>query len=306
MVALGSTRRYVGPRSLMLLAIIGAGLFCLVLLASRCNNCNALLEQAKRNLNLVIHQESKLRERLNDIAGNVEHLLDQEKEISKWPIIYAVTPTYKRFTQKADLVRLSQTFMHIPRFHWILVEDADQPSQSINALLTAKKINFTHLAIKTQSDMKRKQDDPRWIKHRGVDQRNFALKWIRKNIKNSDDIVYFADDDNTYDIELFKEMRFTKMVSVWPVALVGGLRWEGPICIYGKVVSFFTAWQPDREFPLDMAAFAINIKVILRHANVFINPESRRGFLETDFLHSLGITKDVMEPRANNCRKVST
>ncbi len=100
-------------------------------------------------------------------------------------------------------------------------------------------------------------------------------------------------------------MRDTKKVSVWPVALVGGLRWEGPICVHGKVIAFFTAWQPSREFPLDMAAFAVNLKVILEHPNAYINPESRRGYLETDFLQSLDLTKDEMEPKADNCRTVS-
>lgn len=99
-------------------------------------------------------------------------------------------------------------------------------------------------------------------------------------------------------------MRFTKKVSVWPVALVGGLRWEGPVCVYGKVISFFTAWQPQREFPLDMASFAINLDVILRNDNVYINPNSKLGYLETDFLNAFGLTKEDMEPKGDNCRKV--
>ena len=99
-------------------------------------------------------------------------------------------------------------------------------------------------------------------------------------------------------------MRFTKTVSVWPVALVGGLRWEGPVCVYGKVISFFTAWQPDREFPLDMGAFAVNLDIILHQSSAYIDPESRLGYLETDFLNSLGIRKEDMEPKGNNCRKV--
>ena len=99
-------------------------------------------------------------------------------------------------------------------------------------------------------------------------------------------------------------MRFTKSVSVWPVALVGGLRWEGPICVYGKVLSFFAAWQPQRKFPLDMAAFAINVDIIQKYRQSYIDPESKLGYLETDFLQSFNITKEDMEPKANNCRKV--
>nr|XP_047139083.1 galactosylgalactosylxylosylprotein 3-beta-glucuronosyltransferase 3-like [Hydra vulgaris] len=99
-------------------------------------------------------------------------------------------------------------------------------------------------------------------------------------------------------------MRNTKKVSMWPVALVGGLNWEGPVCKNGKVVSFYTAWEPNRMFPVDMAAFAINLHVILENNNVYINPEVKRGYLETDFLERLGITKDEIEAKAEDCQKV--
>ena len=41
-------------------------------------------------------------------------------------------------------------------------------------------------------------------------------------------VIYFADDDNTYDEELFEVMRDTSAVAVWPVGLVGGLMVEKP------------------------------------------------------------------------------
>lgn len=43
-------------------------------------------------------------------------------------------------------------------------------------------------------------------KAKGVANRIRGLKWIRENVE--DGILYFADDDNTYDIELFKEVTF--------------------------------------------------------------------------------------------------
>lgn len=51
--------------------------------------------------------------------------------------------------------------------------------------------------------------DPRWKRHRGVEQRNMALKWLRDNLELNKDkgIVYFMDDDNTYNIKLFEEVR---------------------------------------------------------------------------------------------------
>ena len=73
------------------------------------------------------------------------------------------------------------------------------------------------------------KDDPSWLKPKGVLQRNEGLFWIRENIPRSKNgVIYFADDDNTYDRDLFEVMRDTKTVSVWPVGLVGGLMVEKP------------------------------------------------------------------------------
>ena len=32
--------------------------------------------------------------------------------------------------------------------------------------------------------------------------------------------MYFADDDNTYDVELFAELRKTRRISMFPVGLI--------------------------------------------------------------------------------------
>ena len=43
-------------------------------------------------------------------------------------------------------------------------------------------------------------------KPRGVANRNAGITWIRKHAKKGG-VVYFADDDNTYDLRLFAEVR---------------------------------------------------------------------------------------------------
>lgn len=43
-------------------------------------------------------------------------------------------------------------------------------------------------------------------KPRGVSNRNKGLEWVRKNAV--DGVIYFADDDNTYDIQIFEEVSF--------------------------------------------------------------------------------------------------
>ena len=50
---------------------------------------------------------------------------------------------------------------------------------------------------------------------------------------------------------------------MWPVGLVGGVRFERPIVDEnGKVTSWSTGWRPERPFAIDMAGFAINLKYI--------------------------------------------
>ena len=50
------------------------------------------------------------------------------------------------------------------------------------------------------------QSDPHWLKHRGVDQRNLGLAYLRRNHQGDHGVVYFGDDDNTYSLELFEEV----------------------------------------------------------------------------------------------------
>lgn len=52
---------------------------------------------------------------------------------------------------------------------------------------------------------------------------------------------------------LLKQMRSTRKVSVWPVGLVGGRRYERPVVANGKVVGWYTGWRADRPFAIDMA-----------------------------------------------------
>ena len=90
---------------------------------------------------------------------------------------------------------------------------------------------------------------------------------------------------------------------MWPVGLVGGLKWEGPVCENGKVIKFWAAWDLTRPFPIDMAGFAINVKLILDNPSAVIDTDAPRGHLESSLL-KLFVTKDELEPLADNCKKV--
>ena len=45
-----------------------------------------------------------------------------------------------------------------------------------------------------------------WKFPSGVEQRNLGLDWITKNIEFPS-VFYHADDDNTYDVRIFEEVR---------------------------------------------------------------------------------------------------
>lgn len=98
-------------------------------------------------------------------------------------------------------------------------------------------------------------------------------------------------------------MRWTRKVSVWPVGLVGGMKWEGPICENGKVLKFWAFWKTNRHFPLDMAGFAINVKLFLDKPSVFIDINAPLGFLESKLLENF-VSQDELEPLADNCKNV--
>lgn len=234
----------------------------------------------------------------NGIANPYENL-------ESLPTIFAITPTHTRPLQKAELTRISQTFLLIPNFHWIIVEDAEIRTPLVTNLLAQSGLSYTHLNAETPKEWKLLLEDPQWKKPRGVKQRNAALQWLRNHADpRKPAVVFFADDDNTYSLELFEEMRNTKTVSVWPVGLVGNVRFERPILDeHDKVANWSTGWRPERPFAIDMAGFAINLKLLLDNPDAEFSFDAPRGYQESTILGAV-VTKENLEPKASKCTKV--
>nr|CAI99631.1 beta-1,3-glucuronosyltransferase [Ciona savignyi] len=216
----------------------------------------------------------------------------EHKGKKKLPLIYGITSTYTRHVQIAELTRLSQTLMHIPMFHWLLTEDAHSKTDLVAHFLNHSNLSYTHLFHKNNSTSRLVKD---------LNTRNNALRWIRENVQPSTNaILYFMDDDNTYSLRVFDEIRKTKRGRAWPVGLSAGLLHEGPIeCKDGKAVRWNVHWWPQRTVPIDMAGFAIHVKVL------FEKPTSEftdREDIESVFLESLGFNRDNME--VNYCKDV--
>ena len=117
--------------------------------------------------------------------------------------------------QKAELTRLSQTFLHVPQLHWVVVEDSDKPTALVRDFLAASGVAYTQLHTLTPKERKLQDGDPSWLKPRGAEQRNEGLRWLRETASATKgqqgaametSVVYFADDDNTYSLMLFEEV----------------------------------------------------------------------------------------------------
>ena len=114
------------------------------------------------------------------------------------PVIFGITPTYKRSTQKVDLTSLCHTLSLVPHIIWIVVEDASEKSGLVARLLKRCKVISVHMNNKTPPNQR----------SRGVLQRNTGLNWIREHCSQvkCNGVVYFMDDDNKYDLRLFEEV----------------------------------------------------------------------------------------------------
>jgi beta-1,3-glucuronyltransferase len=214
------------------------------------------------------------------------------------PVIYFITPTFSRREQVAELTRLSQTLLNVPNLVWVIAEDAKDCSQVVTDVLDRHRdrIPSAHL-VSPIPKMYLKE----YYKPRGVSSRNAAMKWVLDNDMHPEGVIYFADDDNTYDLRLFDEIRWTKKVSMFPVGFIGGQGISGPIVKDGKVIGFTDNWFENRHFPVDMAGFATHTSMA-RRANGRM--PYRAGHEEDLFLRNLGLNYSDIEPKANLCTEV--
>ena len=115
--------------------------------------------------------------------------------------IIVVTPTYGRPAQAYFLNRLGQALRLVPPpLLWIVVE-MNSASMETAELLRKTGVMYRHLVCARNSTD---------VKDRGVHQRNTALQHIEQH--RLDGIVYFADDDNVYSLELFYSLRNIRYV----------------------------------------------------------------------------------------------
>jgi hypothetical protein len=200
---------------------------------------------------------------------------------------------------------MAQTLMLVRNLFWIVVEDSTSFSGPVRRLLHRSGVPFVHLL------------GPRPPTHldvrsgRGVSNRLRALKYLRDKFGPGGNhwppppgVLYFADDDNAYDVRLFEEIRRTRKVSVFPVGGIDSLGLSSPILdpVTNKVIAFHDPFLYQRLFAVDMAGFAVNLAFFLSRPTATM--PYKVGYEEEFFLRSLDLTLNDLEPLANNCTQV--
>lgn len=218
-----------------------------------------------------------------------------EAEAPTIPTVYVVTPTYRRPTQMPDLVRVAQALMLATGVFWVLVEDSVRPTEAVSRLLRDCGVPHVHLLGPCPRDLRIRS------KGRGVSARRAALAWLQDNA-TLPGVLYFADDDNTYDYRLFDEIRWTDAVSVFPVGSMTKIGVSTPVVVNGSVVGFHDPYINNRSFPMDMAGFAVNLRLVIN--NTHLSMPHKEGRQETEFLESLNVSVADLKPLCENATKV--
>lgn len=291
-----SVRNMTKARNFAFLIVVALLVFAILSLLS--NTSSAASDDVNKEYSIVPENDTMALcfESLQDTRKLLYSSTDNDNDIEPEPIIYFVTPTYPRREQVAEITRLGQTLMHIPYLHWIVADDTSVCNNFLNNLLKKFGIPYTHIASPMPEFYRTKKLVPR-----GVANRRAALAWIRNNNKKTG-VLYFGDDDNTFDLKLFSEIRSTKKVSMFPVGLIGDYAISTPVVKHGKVDGFFDSWPAKRKWPVDMAGFAVNLEYMGLSPNVTM--PYKAGYEEDEFLKSIGLKMQDIEPKANNCTEI--
>ncbi|GJR76740.1 probable beta-1,4-xylosyltransferase IRX9H [Tanacetum coccineum] len=217
--------------------------------------------------------------------------------------VIVVTPTYNRALQAFYLNRLGHVLRLVPSpILWIVVEMNVASTETTN-VFRGMGVMYRHLVCgKNLTD----------VNDRGVHQRNTALEHIEHH--KLDGIVYFADDDNVYSLELFETLRDISRFGTWPVAMVAQSKnkatLEGPVCNGSQVTNEKS--KRLRRFHVDMSGFAFNSTILWdpkrwgKRSSALIRQVDtvKEGFQETTFIEQLVEDESQMEATPCGCSKI--
>ncbi|RYR33564.1 hypothetical protein Ahy_A10g048170 isoform C [Arachis hypogaea] len=145
-------------------------------------------------LNSTVKEQEQIDKVRNDVSN--DKLLNEEPYLESQKLLIIVTQTVTNPFQAYYLHRLAQTLKLVsPPLLWIVVEMTSQ-SEETAEILRSSGIMYRHLVCKSNVTDTSLQ---------GILQRNVALSHIETH--RLDGIVYFADVDNIYSVEIFQQIR---------------------------------------------------------------------------------------------------
>ncbi|KAJ4768848.1 Glycosyltransferase [Rhynchospora pubera] len=236
---------------------------------------------------------------------NVELPKIDQKDVRKLLII--VTTTHVRPFQAYYLNRLAHTLSAVPKpLLWIVVDRYYQSMETAQILMSTG-LMYRHFACMMNVTSMRKMINC---------QRNIAIYHIKKHHING--IVYFADDDGVYSLELFEEMRKIRRFGAWPVATFQDpnkrLLLEGPSCNGKRVIGWHSNQNSRmvRRFRTSISGFAFNSTMIWdskkfrRHPkSIIFHSTGKESMQDSKFVELLVEDERQMEGLGgNNCTKI--
>ncbi|XP_073123516.1 probable beta-1,4-xylosyltransferase IRX9H [Henckelia pumila] len=237
--------------------------------------------------------------------GNIKEILlnnsiDQDSDSMFHKLLIIVTPLCSSLHQIHYLNRLGNTLKLVPHpLVWIIVEMNSQ-SVEMAELLRNTGVMYRHLvcSVKNSTDI----IDTRVLL------RNVALSHIETH--HLDGIVYFADLDNIYSVQLFDQLRQIRRFGTWPLAKFEGKKGkmflEGPICNGSQVLGWHVIdlAKRFRRFHADMSGFAFNSTIIWdpkRWHRTMLEPIRQLENVKDDFQASTFIEQVVEDESQMEC-----
>jgi hypothetical protein len=126
------------------------------------------------------------------------------RSIPSLPKVYVVTATYRRPLQYPELTRIYQALYPVRQaVEWLIGDEHETGSPRHMARLQ-KFIKRFNISKRLMRSHPRRKSVKLAGNPRGVDARRRVILYLRRN--NLTGVIFFADDDNTYDSELFAQV----------------------------------------------------------------------------------------------------
>ncbi|KAF8388952.1 hypothetical protein HHK36_025635 [Tetracentron sinense] len=256
-----------------------------------------------------LEMQVKEHELSNGASGNtpVTQAPNQDSDFVSRKLLIIVTPTYARPFQAYYMNRLAHTLRLVaPPLLWIVVEMSSQSVETAD-ILRRTGVMYRHLVC--VKNLTSKRDG-------GIHQRNVALSHIETH--RLDGIIYFADDDSMYSVDLFDQLREIRRFGTWPVATLTESKnkaiLEGPVCNESQVIGWHTneRIRTFRRFHTVMPGFAFNSTILwdpkrwhrptLEHIRQL--DTVKEGFQESTFIEQIIEDESQMEGSVKDCSRI--